>query len=173
MGRAKCLLIAEQRYKRHQIRSISRDSDCTSNPVLNRFELGRKDRAEEVCRNSTHFSTFLCFFFPFSVHASHIPPRSCTHQDVVACPIIESMEFRVAETTDEFVSSCCLVHPGANSSHVCRSSELQTRTPKNMFVLWKRRPQENRLQIQDCNMFKLRNGWSPESGVAKHEHTRD
>ena len=50
------------------IRYISRSSDWQSNPVLNLFNLGRKDRAEEGCRNSTFFfdnfvaaSLFFCF----------------------------------------------------------------------------------------------------------------
>ena len=32
-----------------------------------------------------------------------------------------------------------------------------------MYVLWKRRTQESRLQNQDCNMFKPRKVWSLES----------
>ena len=41
----------------------------------------------------------------------------------------------------------------------------------DVFVLWKGRKQESRLQILDCNMLKLREGWSHESGVSKHETT--
>ena len=54
---------------RHQFRYTNRDSDWTKNPVLNRFELGRKDRAE-VCRNSN--AQFCgCVLFPFSVARIH------------------------------------------------------------------------------------------------------
>ena len=38
---------------------------------------------------------------------------------------------------------------------------------------WKGRTQESRLQIQDCNMFKLRKGRALEGGVSKHEHTHE
>ena len=47
---------------RHRSRCISRDSDWTSKTVLNRFEHGRNDRAEEGCRNS-YFSTSLWVLF--------------------------------------------------------------------------------------------------------------
>ena len=68
--RAKCLLSVEQRYSRHQFRSISRDSDWTSNPVLDGFEPGRTDRAEGRCRNATLIlpQVGLCLLsFSFSV----------------------------------------------------------------------------------------------------------
>ena len=39
----------------------------------------------------------------------------------------EAMEFRVAVTTDDFVSSCCVVNAGCNSSHFWRIPELHPR----------------------------------------------
>ena len=44
-----------------KIRYISRDLDWTLDLALNRFELGRKDRAEEECRNSSFIFGKLCF----------------------------------------------------------------------------------------------------------------
>ena len=54
---------------------LSLDSDWRSNPVLNRLELGRKDRAEEVCINSTPiFNNFCGLSSSRSLwHAAHIP----------------------------------------------------------------------------------------------------
>ena len=43
-----------------------RDLDWISNPVLNRFELGRNDRAEEQCRNPT------CIFYSFWYYFSSL-----------------------------------------------------------------------------------------------------
>ena len=48
----------------------------TSNPVWNRYELGRKDRAEEGRRNSTVIFDNFCVFFFENIfrslwHASH------------------------------------------------------------------------------------------------------
>ena len=81
--RAKCLLIVSQRYSRHRIRFISRDSDCTPNPVMNRFELGQKDRAEEGCRKSTllFFDTSVCFlcFGESRGNSSHVWRSSELH----------------------------------------------------------------------------------------------
>ena len=52
--------------------------DWKSNPVPNLFKLGRTDRAEEGCRNSTpvvrQVAAFL--FFPFSVRVDASHPRS-------------------------------------------------------------------------------------------------
>ena len=40
-------------------------------------------------------------------------------------------------------------------------------------MLWKGRAQEIRLQIQDCYMFELWKGCSPESGMSQNKtHTR-
>ena len=36
----------------------------------------------------------------------------------------------------------------------------EVNTP-NMFVLWRGRTQESRLQLQDCDVLKLWKGWSP------------
>ena len=66
------VVTSEMLADRHHIRYISRDSDWTSNPV-NRIELGRKDRAEKVCRNST------LIFDKFVAKISNCSWRCCKH----------------------------------------------------------------------------------------------
>ena len=53
-------------------------------------------------------------------------------------------------------------------------SKSKKRTPETCLCCGKEgRTRESRLQIQDCDMFKLRKGWSFESGAPKHEHTHE
>ena len=56
---------------------------------------------------------------------------------------------------------------GKGSGKGSSKGKRQGKDTWTMHVLWKRRTQESRLQIQDCNMFKPRKVWSLESGCVE------
>ena len=78
------------------------------------------------------------------------------------------------DTRQRYVKGETHRHEGTGAPRALAKVQVKVRAKvKKKKRLWHGRTQEITLQIQDCDVFKLRKGWSPESSVSKDEHTRD